>query len=173
MLVQESNSNTHYASKDLFGLVQPSEKNDATTNFCIFSNMFDRVPRDALERYSNDSRDAVGADAYIECPPQLLRLLYGVTRAVRSCKQRMFKEETLAVEWQRRAHDLRVQYLMQKISEKVWEQRVYFYYTQYHAHMLHAGIVNIYLSITDGFQSEVRECIQTNADPFTPKPLMR
>jgi len=79
-----------------------------------------------------------------------------------STKIRLFNEETLITDLHARCHDLRVQFLMEKISERIWEQRVYFYHTQYKAHILHATIINLYLSATDGYQIEVRNAIQAN-----------
>ena len=162
--LQESNSNP-YISSELFGQNQQTTEvvgEEVGEDFCMFSNRFDRVPRDAVERYADESCASVGNDVFVPCPPDLLRLLYTVTSSVREHKIRLFNEETLITDLHARCHDLRVQFLMEKISERIWEQRVYFYHTQYKAHILHATIINLYLSATDGYQIEVRNAIQAN-----------
>ena len=165
LALNEQNSNNHYLNSKIFGVrlngVRPNENGD--DDFCIFSNRLDRVPRDAIERYASESVFAHGEHSVVACPSELIRFLYTITGAVRNYKIRKFDENVLIMNLQSRTHDLRVQYLMKKISEKVWEQRVYYYHTQYKAYMIHADIVNVYLSVTDGFQIEVRDAIQRNA----------
>jgi len=153
--VNEQNSNTHYAPENIFGLTRNVGNN---MDFCNTSNRLDKVPRDAIERYINEASEPA------KCPDKLLHFLYTVTGAVREYKVRLFDEIVLTTDLQARTHDLRVQYLLKKITDKIWEQRVYTYYTQYKAHILHANIINVYLSITDGFQIEVRDGILNNAD---------
>ena len=151
--ISETNSNMHYA--ELIGLQPPGPALAPAQgqDYCMFSNIFDRVPRDALDRYLEEARVQFG-EAFVEPPHLLFEFLYKITAAVREHKNRLFKEEDLITVLHSRMHDLRVQYLTKKINTKVWEKRVYFHHVQYKTYMVHASAVNIYLSITDGLLRE-------------------
>lgn len=164
--MQKKHENIHHNGGDvvygLDALQQEQVKREVGNDYCQFSNLFNRVPRDAIDRYMETSRTEFG-DHFVEPPLILLDILYQVTAAVRKFKVQMFKEQTMITELGRRMHDLRVQYLMHTINKHIWEQRVYTYQVRYKSYMLYANVVNIYLSITDGLQSELRESIIHNA----------
>lgn len=164
MQINKRNSNHHYPINQIFGL-----RNNGTVqeneDYCTTSTRFDLIPRDAIDRYIASSENAISNAPSLS---KLLDFLYTVTNSVRENKVRLFDEIKLTEDWHTRTHDLRVQYLLKKITERGWEQRVYALYVQYKAHLLHAAIVNLYLSTTDGFQVEVRDILQ-NQDPDAEK----
>ena len=160
LMVTESNSNNHY---NTFINNNTTRANTETgDDFCIFSNVLDRIPKDVIDTCVQEASETF-AHEVVKCPPSLIYFLYNVTRAVRTYKKNMFNEADLAITLNDATHNLRVKYLMKDINLKLWTKSVYLKYTQYTAHMLHADIVNTYLSITDGLQSELRNNIVNNA----------
>lgn len=166
--VQTRNTNHHYAN-GLFHYRNPhapssaADSNSAAVeDFCHVSNRLDRIPRDTMERIIADN----GGSSVV--PTDLFRWLYDVPTAVRSAKVLHFDEPKLATDLHNSYHELRVQFLIKKVSESTWTQRVFSLHMDYKAHMFHADIINIYLATTDNLQAQLRDAVQQQP-PSTPE----
>jgi hypothetical protein len=164
MQIQMSNS-SEYKPIDVFGKNCSSGSGGGVqpNGLCEFSNDYPRIPVEVMVEQTDKNLKRFGEYDTVQCPPDLFYALYSVTNSCRSFKKKMFDETSLSITFANKTRDMRVDYLRNKLSDATWSKQVFSSFMKYQSHMLHASIVNIYLSSTDDFQVRVRDAIVKNS----------
>jgi len=169
--IQLTNS-SEYKNADVFGILGKKDR-EGGNYMCDFSNDYPRIPIESLSEHAENTLKRVGECDTVKCPPELFYALYAVTNSCRSFKRKMFDEVALSVVWETKTRDMRVDYLRNKLSESMWAKQVFACFMKYQSHMMHASIVNIYLSSTDDFQVRVRNALIENASSNVYETIIR
>jgi hypothetical protein len=159
--IQMVNSNEHYKGSSIYG-ISDSRAPDSSSLGCEISNTHPRVAQNTIEQCADETKLRVGVELFNPYPEELISALYVVTDAVRLYKVSRFDELAVSSAWQNKTFDLRVQYLTNVIKETSWQAKVYTIWKKYRAHMLHAPIINMYLTMTDEFQLRIWDAVKEN-----------
>lgn len=151
LTILTSTTNYHYRERLIRGGLHRMEEEEDLAQVCAVSLENDRIPESVLMETMEDV--AVDTD--------LLEALYKATRAVRFLRNTEYKEIEISRVSRERYDELQVQFAMQEITDKEWEQKVYRTFSKQQSCELIAGILHLFLSNTDGMQSELYHALRT------------
>jgi len=146
LTILTSSSNYHYRERLIRRAAALETQSD--DDICAVSLDHDRIPLGVLREY-NVTVDADMMDA-----------LYQTPKAVRYLRSTEFQEIEISRKSREKFDELQVKYALGELTDKQWESFVYRNYMRQQSYELLSGILHVYLSNTDGFQSELYHAIR-------------
>ena len=151
LTILTSSSNYHYRER-LIRRAAALETDTQSEDVCAVSLEHDRIPLGVLRETMGNAGLTVDAD--------VMDALYQTPKAVRYLRSTEFQEIEISRKSREKFDELQVKYALGELTDKQWESYVFRNYMHQQSYELLSGILHVYLSNTDGFQSELYHAIR-------------